>query len=457
MTRRTSFALFLACTYLYGCLPEKKIVWSPDGTKAAVSAGKGLYFVDPAGRVLSPRLDGESIRVAWFEDGNRLVVVRPTEVNGWKDVAGVLNAAQIADIKSRSEDLRRRILAYSGDWDKFEIDPEQKLTPGMGMALLAYVRDNAAAGLQDKLGSKWNEFAELKPSIWHLQIYELAEKELRPGKILLRTLEQILMPSVAPGGKAIAYLRRTQQNPGALGGLFAISVDGGPELRVAENVAVGYDWSPDGRSLAFIHAPVISGESDSKIQLGALSTAVVAGSDGKPAASVSHEEDRAGLLFNVALQVDWLADGRLMFSSVEVSLPVTARDMPQRWSIFVVDPKNPATVHRVLARDFTRAMEMGDPRFELSPDERRVVIPGPGGELNVYDFAGGETTTLESPANTKLVSFPSWRNKDSFVFARSPAKDAKENGQAMIWQDGKLSSLSDHWPAELTEWMKKDD
>lgn len=448
MTHPRNFTVAaLLLTTLVGCLPEERITWSPDGRRAAVATPGGLYFIDDSGKVLTPRLTGTATRCDWFADSRRLAVVHTTKAANWKDIAELFDAPQTKEIQRQAEALRERVLAYDGEWSKFNLDPARQLSPEMQLGALIYMRDHDAEGVQGKLGDEWKKIQEMEIAVWTLQVYSLEDDSLTPGKVLVRSLAELRQPRVCPKGRYIAYLKTgSAENDSALL-LHVVSADGERTLSAAANVAIDFDWSPDGVSLAYIQAAATD-EGKENIHLGSLSTATVVSTDGGLLAEPVAREDRVGLLFNGALGVRWLRDGRLLFSSVEVCLPATSRDMPQEWTMFVLDPRMPASVSRVLGRDFDEPRDLALPLFSLSPDEKRVLIPGTQGRLNLYEFASGSTVELvhadEGGGKTRLL--PSWRGNDEFTFA--------SGDQVYQWKAGQRKALSEDWPTEMREgWL----
>ncbi|GJQ26898.1 MAG: hypothetical protein HBSAPP02_19300 [Phycisphaerae bacterium] len=449
---RLSCLLFVSSV---GCIPEKRVIWSHDGKTAAISTHKGLRLAAADGQLLGARLDCTAARAAWFPDNRRLAIAYAREVKGWEQIAPIYSPQKIQDIAKAAQAAKERVLAYDGDWSRFKLDPDGGHSPGMNAAILFYLRDRLPDGLPEKLGDKWADFREANATIWSLQLFDVDADQLTPGKLLRQSLDEMWMPAVSPRGEAIAYLAKGGEAQGDAVGLYVISVRGGEPRLIHPNVAMGYDWSADGRSLVYLCGPT-DGRTDSAVTLGSVSTIEVAAENGSLLETFNKQEDHVGVLFSQLFNVRYLRDGRLMFSSVEFTLPATNRDMPQRWTLFVLDPRTPASVLRVLPRDFSEPMEMTSALFQLSPDETRVLIPGSKGRLYLYDFATGQTHAIQTEdVNERTQTVPAWRNNDEFTFVR-PVKsaDGKDGGQLTQWKAGATRPLDNDWPEEAREgWL----
>lgn len=453
-----SFCLSISC--LAGCLPEKRIVWSPDGQRAAVATPQGLYFIDADGKVLPPKLPNTPTRCDWFPDGKRLAVVHTQKANGWNDIKGLFTPQEIETLTKLAKEARTQVLAHDGAWDDFKLDPHDKYSSGMDMATILCMRDEHAEGVAEKLGDKWQELRELEATIWMLQVFSLSSDALVPGAVLVRSLDEIRQPRIATDARNIAFIMSPVQASSDSVSLNVVSPSGGTARVVADRVAIDYSWSPDSRSLAYIHCPSPRGDEKGMIQLGSLTTVKVAGPDGALQAEWTERNDRVGLLFNDVLSVKWLRDGRLIFSSVEVTLPATPRDMPQEWSLFVLDPRMPASVTRVLARDLAQPRDLALPLFELSPDESKVLLPGQKGRVSLYEFASGEETQIvpKDDAKGETRGLPSWRNNEEItaIFPNAD-EDPKGSAHVMLWKAGQSRPLSDAWPKEMKDgWLIKE-
>jgi hypothetical protein len=443
----------VATVLVAGCIPEKRVVWSSNGERAAVATPNGLFLIDAEGTVLAPRLMGSPVRCDWFGDNRRLAIAHKTTAEKWEDVGDMFSPQQTAEVKALAKTLRRRALAHEGDWDQFQVDPDDKIAPNIEIGARLYLRDHLAEGLPEKLGDKWDELKQLRPDVYQLQIFTITQDKLKPGKVLVRAFGEIYRVKVAPNDKNIALLMPLVGGPGTA--LHVVSCEGGEAQPVAENVGLAYDWGPDGCCLAFIRGLSPGFEHARQGQLGALTTVRIAKKDGSLLWAWEAQVDLVMLLYNDLSAVRWLSDGRLLFSSSEGMLPTTMHDMPQRWSLFIFDPKMPATVHRVLGRDFAEPLEASMPLFQLSPDEKRVLLPGPHGQVILHDFASGTTKALVDPASPadKVKSLPAWRDNSQICLVR-PAGNEQKGYEVVLWQDGEANCISGSWPQEMKEgWL----
>ncbi|HWL92459.1 MAG TPA: hypothetical protein VNT79_02905, partial [Phycisphaerae bacterium] len=317
--------------------------------------------------------------------------------------------------------------------------------------LLIYLRDKDPDGLPEKLGEKWKEFQEIKPTIRCLEVFELSGEEFSRSTTLLRSVDDIPLLMVSPDDKFVAFNMEVWARAECQG-LFVVPLTGNQPARlVDENVAMNFDWSADGRSLAYVRAAAAHDEPD-VLQLGSLCTRAVRDKDGELLPEWEKREDRVGVLFHPYVGIEWLRDGRILFSSVQFTIPATRQDMPKRWSIFSFDPRSPSGVLNVLGANFDAPLDSDVPLFEISPDERRVLLLCKDGQVAVYELGTGETQFVlpddETESGTMIV--PSWRSAQEICFAR-PAKDESgEKWVISIWRDGKIQPLSEGW----TEAMK---
>ena len=132
---------------------------------------------------------------------------------------------------------------------------------------------------------------------------------------------------------------------------------------------------------------------------------------------------QAGLLYApLNAKVRCLADGRILFASTEVTLPAATRDMPQRWSLFSLDPSKRATVSRVLARQSEIDLPDMAYLFEVSPDETRAAVVGDKGRVAVVTLATGDVRMVQPMESAseghglKFKTVPKWRSNEELCF-----------------------------------------
>ena len=98
-----------------GCIPTR-VVWSPDGRRAAVTLDTAVHLCDPSGK-LTPWLTGGVKMVSWMPDNRRVLAVVSRDTKTWKEIAPLLAETERNDLVSRAEAHRadagtaRRLLA----------------------------------------------------------------------------------------------------------------------------------------------------------------------------------------------------------------------------------------------------------------------------------------------------------------------------------------------------------
>ena len=103
----------------FGCFPEKRVVWSPDGRWAAVSGGDGLYLCDENGR-LTPRIVEGPAYVSWMPDSSGLVMMRMETAQTWAQMASCFTDDRRTQFVALAEKIYQQVLAFDGDLDDFE-------------------------------------------------------------------------------------------------------------------------------------------------------------------------------------------------------------------------------------------------------------------------------------------------------------------------------------------------
>ncbi len=457
--------LLTLCLLLGGCLPEARVWWSPDGREAAVLSEGALYLVQPDGVLGDPVSGGPADKavtpraISWLPDGSGFVLCRERRVASWEEVVRLVPAAESSKIAL----LALTIPALLEGADKLagpEQDAETLLSAAVSgnsddylMALLcAYQAHREEVG---KLLRQLPKGAELLSSLEgensQFTVYEVAL--VRPADKgpaappLARSLYALSQPGVSPGQKAVAWLR-TQ---GKAVSLEAASLEGSEQRTVGTTVKPTFDWSPDGRTLVF--ACPLGGEEDS---LAKIQRVPVIGESGdwirqNNTSSGVTELGLAILLDPPRLQA--LPDGRLLFSSQDVSLPTTGAEIAPKLFVLSADGKNLATVPTAPG-----SLPANLSFFTASPDGRFAAVVESGSDaVAVVDLGSGAVEVI-SPAHPdwQCRTMPAWKSPTELTFA---ALDKSGNPAWMLWSKAEgVQTISQKWPARATaDWLKKEE
>ncbi len=452
-------SLLAAAVSLVGCFPEKRVTWSPDGRWATVKGGDGLYLCDESGR-LSQRLLEHAGAVAWLPDSKHLVLSRSEAVSSWTQVATVLPAERRHELETLAPALRDELLAHQGDWNEFKPQSVADLTGGETLALFVYLREQFGPALREKLGDKWTDLEKLEAAVYTLQTATVKpEATLELGPALARSLNEFDALRVAPNGKAVAY-RAASVGGDTAKPLLVLALDGkGTPQPVADRTSLFPDWSHDGRYLVYASS---GAEGSKDLRLGTIARRVVADEAGKLLGTFPDAEELAGIAYQDEVRVRCLRDGRVLFATLEVQLPCTSKDMPQRAGLFAVDPGRGPAVTRVTPRQAESELPDALFLFEVSPDEQHVSVPGGDGRVAILTLATGDVWEILGAGEVDhLRTEPAWRSADELCFGFVPGPaGAKQRAAVALakldWAGHKIErrSISESWPEEVaTEFL----
>jgi hypothetical protein len=474
--------LLLLIAAIVGCDPEQLVVWSPDGSKAAVIGADGLHIADPAGK-LTPLLVKDIRKVAWFADSHRVAAVREMKVESWKEASKYLESGLVTKLEAEGEKFFKMMMAQTGpleEWAQKMLESPDGPTVGDFVGMMLYIRERHLDELKKKLTPE--ELTKLQDpggvTIMLVQMYELSGTEAKEGVVLGSTFSKVTELRPSPNGKVLAYV--TAEDEKELCAISVVPVDGTSQpRRVADLSARFVDWSPDGRYLAYARANPPKVAIGDTLRLGTLrrmqvceaggslkpqgiedEVKIVKGADGQMQTTPSPAEPLTGIVFNEWTKVRWLRDGRIIFVSAEVNLPLANDDVPTKLSLFSIDPAKQATVSRLMSRKAEG--EAGDAmqHFEINRDETLIAIPGSEGRMTVVALNGGKVTEIcPRVEGKKLHLVPSWRTSDELCFAIGNGNEKKGDRPAEIylWRPGtQPRCISTDWPDQALAAMKQE-
>lgn len=452
---RRAFASALAATLLLlpaGCL-EKHLVWSPDGQRAAVIAKDGLHLCDIDGHLTPPLLPGVS-QVTWLGDSQRLVVAREREIGDWTPIAQALGPERATAVAAQADAVWKE-LETGSLWSILAAERGEKT--GQAMRKI-YLRERYGDALRAKVSAgDWDDLKSKRVKITEVLMARISGGQIQPGTQLHEGFEQVHDIRLSPDNRTVAFTTDVAPDNDDECHLWLARIDATGATTVAEGVNSSPDWTADGRSLVYVQA---SGGEKSDLRLGTLVRREVR--DESSQIKIGEKpDDLAGLLFQNSGRVRCLKDGRILFNTVEFSLPVTAKDADvEGEKLFVLDAQRQSTLVRIIPRGEEEDLPKNLSFFEVSPDEKQVLIGGYEGEVSVLTLVTGDVERLQRAGEYNLMAAPVWRQAGEITFARrNPAADGKEPARkaeivrrkVVLKKGDKETVLSQGWSDKMLE------
>jgi|GEM_PF-1277683 len=487
MTLKKLLGFLLAAVIVGGCIPEK-YQWSPNGRCMSVLSDDGLRITDASGSLSKAFIPGAGLDV-WFSDSQRLIAVRSVDLKTWDEISKYLPPERASAVISAADRVLPAALAFSwagpqANWDKFmetfnaaetSAHRDIQVYKDEGSNIGIYLREHDQAALQAKLPpDRWKELADITTKIYPMAIYSWDGTLLTEGATIKTFWATPYEIRVSPTGNAVIAMipnRKVQDNGDNQDQttLKVLSIDGSNrEMDITDSAAWYPDWTPDGRSVVFGKVQADMTGVDNGPWPGSISRVTVADEKGRLLDKPGDREDLAGILANGLTRVRCLPDGRIIFNSVEVTLPATPNDLPQTQELFALMPGKQATVSRLIPRKSVE--EIGDAAqyFEISPDGKWASIPDKTGKIMVMDLAGGDVKTVQdkemptppgsNDSSDKLRSVPTWRAPDELTYVgldekgkvsvmRHSMSQSKDVNMSTDWTDGLIDKPAATQPA----------
>lgn len=439
---------FVSAILLSGCVPEQRIIWSPDGQQAMVLGRENnqqtLYLCDTNGS-LSSKLFDNVHRAAWRPDSRGLILSRSQSMNNWPELESLLaEAEKNGIIKAAAAFLEG--YAQTGTLEHLEelIEAENYRN-----AVKLYLRHHHAE-LFDKDAAKEGK----KHSSTHAFIIQTATvrgNTIEPGKIIAGSTMPVWEMRVSPQNLAVAYTcGEIEDGTSPPPSLYIASLDDeSPPKQIARNVSLFPDWSPDGQHI--IYAVGNNHKYGKELQLGAITRCNVADENGQLRSGIPEREDLVGVIMNHLIRVRCTADGTIVFSALEINLPATANDMPEYMTLFKIDPSELPIVSRIIPRDVEYYFSSSSTFYELSPEGEYIAFLGRDDHTTAVAALHLATGEIRHSDSTTDKNLPSWRSAKELCYIRT-SKDGKNPEVVLINQHGPRI-ISKKWPSELLESM----
>lgn len=475
-------AFYIAVIFLAGCVPEDSLQWSEDGSTGLLEIEEALYLVDGKSGELT-EIEKDNV-LPWpdiSDDGKLIAYSQKVKCTNLSEALKALPPGQVKMVKYYAERLRRNILKTGGlSNDRFPFPEEGLLLPGNYRNwAIRYLCENADDKLLEILGETGIEKGKEKEIVCS-RIIVSPSKSPDKRRIIATSIFPMTAMKLSPNGKFVSYLMHTQEgqvsNAFEEYGLFIASLETDVKaMRVSHRVALGYDWRPDGKAIAYIEADSKNLLHDDFI-IGTLGERTVADVNDNLLATPTELPDQgsagthqctgntselAGVIFYPWLKVVYGTGGRMFFSSAVLLLPASRRDEAE-WSLFCYDPVM-ATVADVLPASVSNysGEAMVVTQFALSPDGKKVLLPMSKNRFLIYRFGDGSAVfpieESEGFGEENVSTFlPEWKGNDEIsALVSENSRFLKKEGEekhkrkevVILGSDGKFRRiLSENWP-----------
>lgn len=425
---------------LMGC-GEKRVVWSPNGKWAAILGERGLYLSNGEGGLIGP-LASDVVRVEWFPDSERLAMVQTRKLEAWSDVQKLMSGAEVERVEQAAL-LMARELDAGRDFEAAVAAtgiPNGRSKEALGV----YLKN--VDGIRRRAGNAEALIASAGVTRSELSVAKFVGGRLSAGATLERCLGEIADVRACPTGTAVGYTVTQPDDTKDFALKVAVLDKSQSVLLIAPRSGVCPDWTPDGRALVFIR-PADGASPGDNLRLATVVRCQVFDETGKLALQ-EKPDALAGLVYEDWNRVRCLKDGRILFAAVELHLPATTADMPQRQQLFAVDPERQATLAALVPRSAQGDLPESLTFFEPSPDGRRVALLGEKGQVQVLTLANGAVERVQAAFDSGVEATPPvWRSSDELCFVSNQREGAR--AQLCLWKNGVIRTLSRSWPTEL--------
>lgn len=428
--------LLVASTILLSACEDKRVVWSPDTTKAAVLGTDGLRITDPSGILTKPILS-DSTRFVWWPDSKQCVILRATAAKDWTEVEPMLTKEEAEQISTKAEKLFQEIVEVKGDKDalnkKLENDELfDKTWKAESVVYLDYKHGEELA----KIIPDWNTLPKVKAYIYTLEKYNALGNVLRDPVLLKKSLRELEGIAVSPAGNNVCYVQDEETEK-----LYVVSPDGKKTRLVSSECNKFPCWSADGKSLYFIEGV---GEFVNEERLATLNSVSI---DSERLDNSRHYEATVNFDRNDAIQV--LPDKSIIFSSRGVGYPsVTAATIPElyrkQYGKNEIEQLTHGAVHQLNVESFA-----------ANPSGTKVMLYSKTGAVHILNLNDKIIQTILPESKTAGNKFtPSWRNDYEICLAAKSEKQGagKEDAELCLMnvKDRKIKVLSSDWPESCT-------
>lgn len=469
--------LSFVCIVLFSaCVPEQRIIWSPNGQQAVVFGegkadhrawgrateedGRTLYLCDANG-ALSPHRRHHVCRVAWRPDSSGLVLACVVVVTNWAEAEPFLDPEEQSELIGIADAVYKDHVQSSDPRAPIETALKRiKLNDNKRDIVGLYLKHHHADIV---IREKTEKEEPLNALVYTIETATVEDNNIQMDRVIARTTLPVHALRISPQNLTVAYVA---ENRDELLSLYIASLSNAfsPRL-IDQRVSMYPDWSADGQYLVYAAANNMMDLEDT--QFGAIVRSKVADDAGELLQEISKKEEVAIVACPYS-RVRCLPDGGIVFSTFEVHLPATALDMPGYLNLFTLYPDRQATVSRLIPRSVEHHLGEWGSLFEFSPDYKQIAFRDSEERIAILTLATGDIQDASAVkhstqgASDKIVGLPSWRSTGELCFIQSFKEQGQDPGatEVIIYLQGQKPErriISADWPSALTESLGRAD
>jgi hypothetical protein len=486
-------ASYIASAFIAGCFPKDSLQWSKDGSKGIYSKGGALFIVDGNTGSLTQVAPKETT-TSWpaiSSDGSHIAYGKIVKVEDPNHALNLLPPDQVKVIKANAEILKQKILVggikdgnfpFVGNPVPTDNGPKDSFNNQHVAWVQRYLVEKADAQLTRKIGAELINKTKSK-DLTYYQLVFAPTAEPNDKKILATSSQQIWRIRFSPDSRLIAYgAERINGGTWDVGyDLYIVSpAENIPAVFVAPAIAIGYDFKPDSRAIAYLK-PEDEFFDAQKPALGSLVERTVIDPNGKLLASPAKLDgndssaiyvctvaatELAGVLYHPWMHVSYAceSDNRIIFASVKMSLPSGKSD-EEKQTIFCYDTLTHA-VSEIMPQGVLDFSQGNLYLFALSGDSRKMLLPGHKNTLillsNNSKVLIDEKEGFGKGENPPIYLVAQWKGPDqvsclvsekSHFLTDDPNTPHRRKEIVILGTDGNLKQvLSKDWPDELLDY-----
>lgn len=438
----------LTALALTACVPDKNLMWSPDGKQAAVFGDDGNLYLCSQDGTLSEKLLEGVLQGAWLSDSSKLLLARAQTCTTWEEATQLLTDSD----QDLLTDLTDKMYAIYSQNHDIEAAAESvlnlKVLSEEQVDLMTLYAKQAYPDLIEDEELEKDE--PLSADIVLLETIAVNNGTIEHIHTITAVPYMIWDLRISPDDHYAAFTAGEVFGKNITpAGLYLTSLEEQSEARrIAQNANLFPDWSTDGKYL--IYAASASQLPQEELSLGALIRQQVADAQGL-LEELPQREELAGLIMNPLMRVRCLPDNSVVFSAMEVQLPSVAADMPETLNFFRFDPERPATLQRMFPRSTDAYLGEWSSLFEPSPDGTKIAFLDVNNRIAVITVSTGEMEHIPDSNSEEML--PAWRGNDELTCLGTMGQDEKKHNAVVIYSLDKncATDLSQTWPDEVTK------